>query len=115
MRVVFIAPAYPAEMPEFTRGLAEVGAQVIGVTDQPAAALPRSVRMHLQDHLQVRSLMNEDALVEDVVRAFRSNPPDRVECLWEPLVIAAARIREALGVPGMSVPTPCSASGTSSA
>jgi biotin carboxylase len=28
---------------------------------------------------------------------------DRVECLWEPLMIAAARIREALEVPGMTV------------
>jgi biotin carboxylase len=105
MRVVFLAPAYPAEMPEFTRGLAEVGARVIGVTDQPAAALSAGVRRHLHDHLQVRSLMNEDALVEDVVRALRGREPDRVETLWEPLVVAAARIREALGVPGMSVDT----------
>lgn len=105
MRVVFLAPAYPAEMPHFTRGLAEVGASVIGVTDQPAAALPASVRRHLSDHIQVRSIMDEDALVAEVVKALRGQSIHRVECLWEPLVVAAARIREALGVPGMRADT----------
>ena len=28
---------------------------------------------------------------------------DRVECLWEPGMILAARLREALGVPGLNV------------
>jgi hypothetical protein len=29
MRVVFLSPRYPAEMRQFTRGLAEVGAEVL--------------------------------------------------------------------------------------
>ena len=36
MDVLMLAPGYPGEMPHFTRGLAEVGAKVIGVGDQPA-------------------------------------------------------------------------------
>ena len=39
-RVLFFSPAFPSEMPYFCRGLAQVGAQVIGVGDQPVPALP---------------------------------------------------------------------------
>lgn len=105
MKVAFLAPAYPAEMPEFVRGLAEVGAHVIGIGDQPVASLARSVRRHLGDHIQVTSLLNEDLLVKEATAALRNTGVERVEALWEPLVIAAARIREALGLPGMSVDT----------
>ena len=49
MRVVFLAPAYPAEMPDFVRGLAAVGAEVIGVGDSPLAAIPSTVRRYLSD------------------------------------------------------------------
>ena len=44
MRVVFLAPIYPPEMHEYTRGLAEVGAQVYGVGDTPREALPARVK-----------------------------------------------------------------------
>ena len=40
MDVLMFSPGYPAEMPYFTRGLAEVGARVWGIGDQPAGALP---------------------------------------------------------------------------
>ena len=49
MRVVFFSPTYPPEMQQYTRGLAEVGAQVYGVGDTPREALPREVRPHLHD------------------------------------------------------------------
>ena len=44
MRVVFLAPSYPPEMIEYTRGLAEVGAQVYGVGDTPREGLPPRVK-----------------------------------------------------------------------
>ncbi|HCH61927.1 MAG: hypothetical protein CL927_14155 [Deltaproteobacteria bacterium] len=105
MRVLFIAPAYPAEMPEFVRGLAEVGATVIGVGDSPVQAVPQSVRRYLSDYLQVPKMFDEDDLVRRVVEWARPRNIDRVEALWEPLVIAAARIREVLNMPGMSADT----------
>ena len=105
MRVIFLAPAYPAEMPEFVRGLAEVGATVIGVGDGARQSIPPSIRRYLSDYVQVPRLFDEDDLVRRVVAWARQNPVDRVEALWEPLVIAAARIREALGMPGMSTDT----------
>jgi hypothetical protein len=103
MNVVLISPGYPAEMPHFTRGLAEVGARVIGVGDQPRAALDPELKRHLADYLHVRDLWNEEATVRAIHEHVRGRQIDRVECLWEPGMILAARARAALGVPGMSV------------
>ncbi len=105
MKVVFLNPSYPPEMLHFTRGLAEVGATVYAVGDRPSAQLPDAVKPYIEHYLHVPNLMAEDDLVERVVRWVRSQGIDRVECAWEPLVLAAARIREALGAPGMSVDT----------
>ena len=38
MVILIISPGYPADMPQFTRGLAEVGATVLGVGDQAPGA-----------------------------------------------------------------------------
>ncbi len=106
MRVCFLAPGYPPEMPDFTRGLAEVGARVIGVGSGPVSSLPDKARSALSDYIQVPNLLAEDDVVERVTAALRARGGvDRVESAWEPLVVAAARIRERLGVPGMSVDT----------
>jgi hypothetical protein len=103
--VLFLSPGYPAEMPHFTRGLAQVGARVFGVGDQPVSALPREARSALADYLQVGNLWDEGAVVQSVRAWLRGRGLDRVECLWEPGVVLAARLREALGVPGMDVAT----------
>src|SRR5262245_61628905 len=103
--VLFLSPGFPAEMPLFTRGLAAVGARVLGVGDQPASALPAEARAALADYLQVANLWDEAAVVNAVRGWLRGRSLDRVECLWEPGVVLAARLREALGVPGMRVET----------
>ncbi len=103
MNVLILSPGYPAEMPQFTRGLAEVGARVYGVGDQPLAALPPGLRAHLSGFLTVRSLWDEAAVVEAVRRWPEAARLDSVECLWEPGMLLAARLREALGLPGLRV------------
>lgn len=90
-------------MPYFVRGLAEVGARVLGIGDQPAAGLPEITRRALADYLRVGDLWNEESLVAEVTRWLGRRPVDRVECLWEPGMLVAARLREALGAPGLSV------------
>jgi hypothetical protein len=102
MQVVYLSPGFPAEMPLFVRGLAAVGARVLGVGDQPASALPPEVREVLADYLQVRSFGDEAAVVQQVQQWLRGRSVDRVECLWERLMYLAAQLREAFGVPGMS-------------
>ena len=103
MKVVFLSPSYPPEMIDYTRGLAEVGAEVYGVGDTPREALPPRVRPYLHDYLQVPRIMAEDDVMERVTQWMRGRTVDRVLSNWEVLVILAARLRERWGVPGMSV------------
>lgn len=90
-------------MPYFARGLAEVGADVIGVGDQPPAGLEDVVRPALKDYIQVRNLWDEELVLEEVRRYTQGVRIDRIECLWEPGMLLAARLREELGLPGMTV------------
>jgi hypothetical protein len=103
MKVLMISPGYPAEMPRFTVGLAEVGAEVYGLGDTPAAMLPTKVKSVLKGYLHVRGLFDEDGVVEQVKQWRLGVRFDRIECLWEPGMVLAAKLREALGVPGLSV------------
>ena len=106
MRVCFLSPGYPAEMPDFTRALAQVGASVIGVGEGSPAGLPDKARAALSDWIQVPRLFDEADLVPRVVAELqRRGGVDRVECCWEPLMLAAAAIREAMGLHGMSADT----------
>ncbi len=102
MNVVYLSPGFPAEMPLFVRGLARVGAKVLGVGDQPASALPTDAREALADYLQVSSFGDEHQAVGEVRAWLRGRSIDRIECLWERLMYLAATMRETFGVPGMS-------------
>ena len=103
MKVLMFSPGFPAEMPWFTRGLARVGARVIGIGEQPLGALPHPAREALAGYVQVPSLWDESAVLREIRRIDREVALDRVECLWEPGMILAAKAREALGLPGMTV------------
>jgi len=105
MRVVFLAPLYPPEMQQYTRGLAEVGAEVYGVADTPREAVPAHVRKYLADYLEVPRIMDEDDVIERVTAWLRGKRVDRIVTNWEPLVVLAARLRERFEMPGMSVDT----------
>jgi hypothetical protein len=105
MNVLMISPGYPAEMPFFTRALAAVGARVFGVGDQPREALAHDVGQALTAYLRVDQLWDEARtahLVQEQVRQHGVRI-DRVECLWEPGMLLAARIRQVLGVRGLTV------------
>lgn len=88
-------------MPEFTRGLAEVGASVFGVGDSPVNGLPSMVRKYLDEYIPVRSLWDEDAVIASLRNRLRGRNLDRIECLWEPGIMLAARLRETFGVAGL--------------
>jgi hypothetical protein len=97
-----LSPGFPREMAYFTRALAMVGARVIGVGDQPASELPEAARGALA-HYEHVSLADEGA----VLSALHGLAPhvgfEQVECLWEPYMLLAARVRETFGLPGMTV------------
>ena len=100
MKVIFLSPGYPPEMNEYVRGLAEVGATVIGAGDSPN--VPPQTRKYLSDYIYVPKLFDEDDMVQRVCAWAQKNGVDRVEALWEPLTLPAAKIRQQLGIPGMS-------------
>lgn len=103
MNVLMISPGFPKEMQYFTRGLAAVGANVVGLGDQPEGQLPAAARKALAAYVQVDSFKDEAAIVDRVASLAGRVGFQRVECLWEPYVILAARIRERLGLPGLTV------------
>jgi len=105
VKAVFLAPSYPPEMQQYTRGLAEVGATVYGVGDTPIAALPVTLKQHLDDYLQVPRILDDDDVVDRVYSWLRGRDVDRVLANWEVMVMTAARLRERMGIPGMSVDT----------
>jgi biotin carboxylase len=105
MKAVFLAPSYPPEMRQYTRGLAEIGVEVYGVGDTPASQLPASLKPHLADYLHVPRILDDDDVVARVTAWMKGREVDRVLANWEVMVLSAARLRERFGVPGMSVDT----------
>ncbi len=98
-----VSPGYPGQMPAFAAALAGIGAEVLGLGDQPHSSLPEPARSAVRAHLHVGDLWDERAVVGRVLDEARRVRIDRVECLWEPAMGLAARLREALGLPGLTV------------
>ena len=96
MNVLMLSPGFPAEMPFFTRGLKRVGANVIGIGDQPQSALPGPARESLAAYVQIPSFTDEAAIFREVEEIHGRARLDRVECLWEPFMILAAELRQRL-------------------
>ncbi len=103
MDVLFLSPGYPTDIPLFVEGLVAVGARVIGVGDQHVDSLPESIRNGMAAYIQIGSWGDEDAAIATVISQLRGHNVDLVETLWEPTMLMAARLRERIGAPGMSV------------
>lgn len=103
VNVLMMSPGFPEDLSLFTQGLAEVGARVYGIGDQPLAAMRPEVRAALTDYRQVRTLWDPDAVVEEVGSWLQGKQLDRAECLWEPGMEVVAHIRERFGLPGLNV------------
>ncbi|HMB67680.1 MAG TPA: ATPase [bacterium] len=103
MHVLFLAPETQAYYREFVRGLREVGARVTGLGHSPRETLAANLKPCLDGYVPVRNLFDDRETVEAARRIARSVPIDRVETTDETLVVAAARLRAALGLPGLTV------------
>jgi len=103
MNVLLISPGYPADIPEFARGLAACGARVYGVGDQHVGSLSDLVRGSLSEYVHVSSLWDSGRVVAELQAQLGGHQLDRIECLWEPGVMLAAELRDHFGVAGLSV------------
>ncbi len=105
MNIIFIEPSFPYNQREFVRGLAKAGAHVIGIGERPREALNDEVKGYLAHYVQVRSVVHEPSLLEAVQTVQEKVRVDRMEATVEAHIMAAAKVREATGIPGTSVQT----------
>ncbi len=105
MNVILIEPAFPYNQREFARGLAAAGATVIGIGERPAGYLDAELAGWLTHYEQVSSVVNEEAVFAAVRRIQQRARVDRLEATVEAHILAAAKVREAAGIPGTSVRT----------
>ena len=90
-------------MADFSRGLAQCGAHVIGIGEHPPHTLPDIVKQNLSDYIRVPSLVDSQSVIANVREKATQVKNDRVECLWEPFMTLAAELREALNIGGMHI------------
>ncbi len=105
MHVIFVEPCFPYNQKQFVRALRAVGAQVTGIGELPASALPSDVRQWLHAYEQVPSVVHEPSLLAAVKKVQARGWVDRLEATIEAHIMAAARVRETCGIPGTSVKT----------
>jgi len=105
MNIIFIEPSFPYNQREFVRGLKAAGANVIGIGERPVEYLGSEMQDWLSEYVQVRSVVDEEALQKAVQAIQRAVWVDRLEATVEAHIMAAAAVREATGIPGTSTRT----------
>ncbi len=105
MHVIFVEPFFPSNQRQFVRGLAEAGANVIGIGEYPEHALDDDLRAQLTHYHQVPSVIDVEAMT-GAVRWIQSKVwVDKLEATIESHTLAAAQVRENCSIPGTSVRT----------
>lgn len=102
MHVLFIAPDFPNYQRHFVRALKEVGAKVSGIGDRPAEHMPEEVKQMLDAYYQISNVTDTQALLECVRYIQSIEWVDKLEATIESHMLAAAEVREACTIPGMS-------------
>jgi carbamoylphosphate synthase large subunit len=105
MHIVFIEPTFPSNQKEFVRALRGAGAHVTGIGERPKEALDDDLRAWMLHYEQVPSVVDVSTLVDRVARIHERLPVDRLEATVEAHMMAAAQVREELGIRGTSVRT----------
>lgn len=103
--VIFVEPSFPANQREFVRALAQVGARVIGIGERDKSTLDDGLRHWLTHYEQIGNVTNVDELTKTVRWVQGRAKVERLEAVVEAHVMAAAHVRERLGIPGTSVKT----------
>lgn len=102
MNVIFVEPAFPNNQRQFVRGLAEVGATVIGIGERPAEWLDEELRGWLTHYHQISSVTDTGALLAAVQWVQDKLWIDRLEATVEAHIMPTAEVREACHIPGTS-------------
>src|SRR5262245_35457927 len=100
MNVIVVEPTFPYIKREFVRGRAESGATVVGIGERPKDWLDGQMKQWLFDYIQIRSVVDEEALEEAVKFVQGKMWVDRLEATVEAHIMPAAHVRERRGIPG---------------
>lgn len=105
MHIVFVEPTFPANQKQFVRALYQAGAKVTGIGERPKEALDDELRTWLVHYEQVPSVVDLPMMTQRVRAIHAHLPVDRLEASVEAHMMAAAQVREAVGIQGISVRT----------
>ena len=105
MDVIFVEPCFPANQREFVRALHSVGARVIGIGERDKSSLDDSLRHWLTHYEQIGNVTDPGQLANAVKFIQGRANPQRLETTVEAHVMAAAKVREHLGIPGTTEKT----------
>lgn len=100
--MIFVEPGFPKNQRQFVRGLAEVGAEVIGIGESPGEFLDDELKSWMVHYHQVPNVGDVDAIT-DAVRWIQGKLwVDRLETTIEAHTLAVAEVRERCTIPGTS-------------
>jgi formate-dependent phosphoribosylglycinamide formyltransferase (GAR transformylase) len=105
VNIIFVEPFFPRNQREFVRGLAEVGATIIGIGEYPLDAMDGDLQGWMHHYEQVPSVTDVARMVEVTRWVQERLWVDRLEATVEAHTLPAAQVREACGIPGTSVRT----------
>ena len=105
MHVIFVEPRFPVNQREFVRGLKAAGAAVSGIGESPLESFDPELRGWLASYEQVSSVCHEPSMMKAVEAIQARGWVDRLEATVEAHIMPVAKVREARGIPGMSVRT----------
>jgi formate-dependent phosphoribosylglycinamide formyltransferase (GAR transformylase) len=105
VNVVFVEPFFPRNQREFVRGLASVGATVIGIGERPTEMLDDELKSWMAHYHQVPTVVDV-GIMTDTVRWIQDKLwVDRLEATIEAHTLPVAQVRENCTIPGTSVRT----------
>jgi hypothetical protein len=105
VRVIFVEPNFPSNQRQFVRGLAEAGAEVIGIGESPQEFLDDELKSWMTHYHQVRSVVDVDEITHAVRWLQDRAWIDRLEATIESHMLPVAEARERCMIPGTSVLT----------
>jgi formate-dependent phosphoribosylglycinamide formyltransferase (GAR transformylase) len=105
VNVIFVEPFFPNNQREFVRGLAAVGANVIGIGEYDEHMLGDELRSWMTHYHRVPNV-TDVGVMTDAVKWIQSKVwVDRLEATIESHTLPAAQVRENCTIPGISVHT----------
>jgi len=102
VNVVFLSPHFPLNFFNFCVRLREVGANVLGIADEPWERLRPELREALSEYYRVSDMEHYDELLRGLgYLTFRHGKLDRLDSMSEHWLDAEARLREDFNIPGL--------------